>query len=614
MADGGKLDYEKLGLLVGLEIHQELDTHKLFCSCPSALRDDAPDLIVKRKLRTSAGETGEIDIAALHEHKLAKDFIYETYSGSTCLVEIDEEPPHGMNTEALDVVLQFSKMVDAKINDEIEVMRKTVVDGSNTSGFQRTSLVARKGFIEVNKKRIGIPTICIEEDAARIIKKEHGISTFRLDRLGIPLIEIATDPDIRSPEETKEVAAHIGMLLRSIGKVKRGLGTIRQDLNVNIKGFPRVEIKGAQDLKLIPQIVEYEILREKNLLDLVRRFPKKTFSPAIVDLTHELKNTKSKVLVGALKQGGDILGIRMEGYAGLTGFELCPNKRLGTELSDFAKQRAGVKGLFHADELPNYGITEEEVEIIKKKLGCKKEDGFIIIADAENTARTALNSVIERLNMLKNEQFQEVRKANDDGTTTFMRPMPGAARMYPETDVKPIKITKDYLDKIEIPKLLSEKKEEMIEKYELGADLAAYITKQGINLDELMQGIRNIKPAFIAETIISIPKAVKARYGTEIKPTNDDWRMIFKALDENRISRDSIIDILNDSARQNKAVSGIIRKFELMSDSDLEKELKNIVAQNKGLPFNALIGKAMAQLRGKADGKKIVEMLKKAAS
>jgi len=249
---------------VGLEIHQQLDTHKLFCECESKLSDNIK-FTVKRYLHPVAGESGKIDIAAAFEKAKQKYYIYEVTDNS-CLVELDEEPPHLLNEEALKIALDIAESLNMQIIPVIQVMRKTVVDGSNTSGFQRTLLLAVNGYVEVEGKKIRIETLCLEEDSARKIKEEKDYVVYRLDRLGIPLVEITTAPDIDNPELAKKVAEKIGLILRLTGKVKRGLGTIRQDLNVSIEGGEKVEIKGVQDLKLIPKIVELEAKRQENLL------------------------------------------------------------------------------------------------------------------------------------------------------------------------------------------------------------------------------------------------------------------------------------------------------------------------------------------------------------
>jgi glutamyl-tRNA(Gln) amidotransferase subunit E len=257
-----ELDYTKLGFKCGIEIHQQLDTKKLFCNCSSIVHDTKPDLIVRRKLTAVAGETGSIDNAAAYEKSKDKEFIYEACSTSCCLVELDEEPPHNVNQDALKIVLEVSLLLNATIVDEIQFMRKTVIDGSNVSGFQRTALVAQDGYIETSKGKVIIESICLEEEAAKKIETTKEYARYRLDRLGIPLIEIATDASIKDPEHAKEVSQKLGMILRSTGKVKRGLGTIRQDVNVSIKQGVRTEIKGFQDLKSIPKVINYEVERQ----------------------------------------------------------------------------------------------------------------------------------------------------------------------------------------------------------------------------------------------------------------------------------------------------------------------------------------------------------------
>ncbi len=260
-----EIDYKKLGLKCGLEIHQQLNTNKLFCNCPSILRQEEPDFTIKRKLHAVAGESGDIDIAAKHEIAQDKEFIYQVYNNVNCLVELDEEPPHEINKEALKISLQIAILLNCKIIPLTQIMRKTVINGSNTSGFQRTVLIAREGYVETKLGRVGIEAIFLEEDSARPMIKDGKNIIYRLDRLGIPLVEIATAPDIKTPEQAKEVALHIGDILRSC-RVKRGIGTIRQDINISIKGSNRVELKGFQDPKIMVKTVENEINRQQDLL------------------------------------------------------------------------------------------------------------------------------------------------------------------------------------------------------------------------------------------------------------------------------------------------------------------------------------------------------------
>lgn len=601
---------DDLHIKIGIEIHQQLDTGKLFCRCQSLLREDAPDIKITRKLRAAAGETGEIDVAASHEHARDLSFIYEAYSDTTCLVELDEEPPHEIDRNALNTVLQVSKMLGASIVDEIQVMRKTVVNGSNTSGFQRTALVARNGMMNTSLGKVRIPTIMIEEDAARETGRDASSVTYRLDRLGVPLIEIGTEPDIVSPEHAKEAAETLGMILRSTGCVKRGLGTIRQDVNVSIAGGSRVEIKGCQDLRMIPTIVELEGKRQKALLD-IKAALSAGISKATVDVTEIFMHSESKVILGAIAHSGIVLGMKLPGFKGLIGREISPGKRLGTEFSAYAKVNAGVGGIFHSDEeLYKYAITDSQVKQVAKKLGCAEKDAFVLVADDRAKCAKALDAVFLRAQMCFDGVPREVRRANPDGTTTFMRPMPGKARLYPETDIQPIKIGSAMLDRIKLPELLSEKKSRFIEEHELGKDLASLLTK--LNKHELFEGLaakyKNVKPAFIAETLTGKMLEIKRKYSVDLSKISDsDIDKVFSILDMGEIAAASVEIILAAIA---KGVAVDYSKYKLFSDRELEGEIKKIIAANKGLPFNALIGKAMA-LKTRADPAKIAEILKK---
>ncbi|MBC7219803.1 MAG: Glu-tRNA(Gln) amidotransferase subunit GatE, partial [Hadesarchaea archaeon] len=379
-----KVDYDKIGLRVGFEIHQELNTHKLFCSCPSQLRDDDPGFQVRRRLRPTQSELGEVDRAALAEALKGKAFSYQVYPDSICLVELDEEPPHPVNEEALDIALEVALLLKANPVDEVHVMRKIVIDGSNTCGFQRTMLVATDGSLEVDGKRISIPTICLEEDAARKVGENAEVVEYRLDRLGIPLIEIATGPDFSDPQTPARAALYIGQLLRATGKVRRGIGTIRQDINISIAAGARQEIKGVQELGLISTVIEREVQRQLALLEIreeLRRRGSMNVEKEIVDVTEVFSKTGSKLIQRSLAAGGSVLAVKLGKFAGILGRELQPGRRFGTELSDRAKTYGKVGGLFHTDELPNYGITTEEVSRVRQALGAGEMDAVVLIAD-----------------------------------------------------------------------------------------------------------------------------------------------------------------------------------------------------------------------------------------
>jgi glutamyl-tRNA(Gln) amidotransferase subunit E len=611
------LDYKKIGLKCGIEIHQQLDTHKLFCSCPFNLRDDKPDVVVKRSLRAVAGETGEIDVAARHEMEKGLYFIYEAYSDTTCLVELDEEPPQPMNPEALGTVLQVAKMMNASVVDEVQVMRKTVINGSNTAGFQRTALVAVDGYIEIDSKKIGVPTISIEEDAAKDISKGvdkdgRPFVVYRLDRLGVPLIEIGTDPDISTPEECKACAEKIGMILRSTGKVARGLGTIRQDVNVSVASGARIEIKGAQDLKMLPVLVENEAKRQLALVSVKeelqkRRFSLRNFKSA--DVTAVFKDTKCAFVNKAIADGAVVLAFTLPGFVELLGKETQPGKRLGTEFSDYAKVKTGIGGIIHSDEdLSKYKFSKEEIEKMRVELKPGVVEAFALIVADKKVAKIAMKHVLDRATACFDGVPREVRKANPDGTTTYMRPMPGAARMYPETDIPPIK---PDVSEVKIPELLTAKKERFKEKHKLAEDLARDLSKSGKHgiFEDFVDRFRNIKPAFIAETMISLPKNLKRRYNADIgKITHADLERIFSLLDAGKLTKDCVEDILLAICKGEKVDYS---KYTTLTEKELESEIKKIIASSKELEFKVLVGKVMGTLKGRAEGKKIIEMLKK---
>jgi Glu-tRNA(Gln) amidotransferase subunit E-like FAD-binding protein len=476
------MDYKKIGLKSGIEIHQQLETHKLFCHCPSILKKENPDIEVKRKLYALAGETGKIDIAAAYEQSKKRQFVYQAYSDSTCLVELDEEPPHLINQEALKIALQISLLFNAKPLQVTQVMRKTVVDGSNTSGFQRTLLLATDGYIETDSgKKIGIQNICLEEDAARKIKETEHQIIFRLDRLGIPLVEIATSPDITSPEEAKQVALKIGEILRSC-KVKRGLGTIRQDVNMSIKDGPRIEIKGVQDPTLISKTIETEIERQ---------------------------------------------------------------------------------------------------------LGLKKE---------------------------KKKAFPEVRRAEIDGSTTFLRPLPGAARMYPETDLPLIKISSELINEIKktLPKLKHEIRAELEEK--MHSELAQAILKENkLNDYEILIKIYN-KPGLIAKMLAIWPKEIASHEKKSIEGIYEKINIdvletlchyLSKGkLDESRIKR------AMEQLVQGKTLEQVTKE-QVTDVPHLEQEIKEIIKEKPKLSINAYMGLIMKKYKGKLDARKVAEIIKK---
>ncbi|VVB75581.1 Glutamyl-tRNA(Gln) amidotransferase subunit E [uncultured archaeon] len=437
-----KADYEKLGLKAGLEVHQQLDTGKLFIRTPSTLTEES-DFTIERKLRPVASELGEYDKTAIDAYKRNETFYYSGKKENISLVELDEEPPQPIDEEALKTTLEVALLCESTPVSKIIPMRKTVIDGSNTSGFQRTVLISMGGNFEIKSdaekkgvKKIGVQTIVLEEDAARPMKKEAGKVFYNLDRLGIPLIELATDPDIRTPQEAIETAKKIGEIMRLTCKTKRGKGTIRQDVNVSIAEGARCEIKGCQELELIGTVVEKEAERQVDLIalkkKLAEKFPKAKERAEIFGEGKEVSKIFAQTEAKFVK-GKNVYGMRIAHAKGMLG-EKVGAKRFGSELSAYAKA-TGVSGLLHRDELPNYGITQKEADDVCRALTCGAEDNFVLIVAEKERAQKAFDAIRERFLVAFDRIPSETRGALEDGSSEYQRPISGEARMYPETDI-----------------------------------------------------------------------------------------------------------------------------------------------------------------------------------
>lgn len=463
------MDYNKARLKAGLEIHQQLDTGKLFSRTPSLLRNDEPDYEIKRKLHKVAGESGEVDAAVEHESILDKEFVYQGYDDTISLVELDEEPPGEIDSKALDICIQICLLLNCKIYQTAQIMRKTVIDGSNTSGFQRTVLIGYDGFIETIFGKVGITSVALEEDAARLIGREGKKAVFRLDRLGIPLVEVMTKPDMKTPEQIKEAALKIGDILRSC-KVKRGIGTIRQDVNISVKGHDRVEIKGFQDPKMMIKTVDLEIKRQ---LD-------------------------------------------------------------------------------------------------EAKKGKRKGD---------------------------------VRNALPDGKTEFLRPMPGAARMYPETDLPLLKISRERINKLKknLPKLRSDVRADL-EKRGLGSELVNVIFKSNV-VDEFNMLMKVHNDAKLIGKMLTLWRKDKEKLSERV------LEEILVKVKKKEIESSDVQGIMKDIS-QGMNLKDAVNK-EKASDDEVELRIIKIIKEKPGLSEKAYMGLVMNEFKGKIDGRKAMEIIKK---
>jgi glutamyl-tRNA(Gln) amidotransferase subunit E len=616
--------------MVGLELHQQLDTQrKLFCHCPTIIREEEPDGTFIRRLRPTQSEMGEIDPAALFEFQRKKRFCYEYYNDTTCLVEADEEPPHDLCEDSVDICLTMARFLQSNPVDEIHPMRKIVIDGSNTTGFQRTTIIANGGETIIDGKKIGIQTICLEEDAARKIADDdkNNMRIYRLDRLGIPLIEIATDPDIHTPEEAQKVALALGLLLRSTGRVKRGQGTIRQDVNVSITDGAIIEIKGLQQLDMLATTVEYEALRQEKLLEIRDTLRNRGITPEkikdkITEVSEVFTKSESKVIQKALKSGGTVYAAKLPGFAGLLGIEVQPERRFGTEISDYAKFWGGVGGIFHTDELPKYGISETDVSSIRSAVKAKDQDAVVIIASSKNKCKDALKAVINRARVALQGIPAETRTPLPEGTSKFARPRPGSSRMYPETDVRPVKITQNRLSRIikNMPETLDNKEKRFIKDYKLSTDLAYQITRS-VNLDIFEHIIKetDVSPTLVAATLENTLVSLHRDQVPIDNLREIHFVDLFKLVEQNELSSQAIPEVLAHLANNPTLSAAEALKatgLSMVSSDEVVETIRKIVHDREDFireqgerSIGGLMGIVMKELGGNVDGKTVKQFL-----
>tara|TARA_Y100000768_G_scaffold203915_1_gene153488 strand:- start:691 stop:2724 length:2034 start_codon:yes stop_codon:yes gene_type:complete len=660
------LEPDSLGFMCGLEIHQQLATGKLHSRMPSELYEfgieDIPEEWnhSERRLRASQGEGGKTDIAARFEQRRNRTFVY-VQPPNAGLIELDEAPPLPHDQEAVDVVLTMSAMLHAKPVPNLQPMRKTVVDGSNTSGFQRTTLVSTNGQLHTENGEVGVSVICLEEDSARKLETkstpEGEVVTYTLDRLGLPLVEIATDPDITTPEHAKESAIALGSLLRDTRRVRRGLGSIRQDLNVSIACGDRVEIKGCQDLEWIPRIIRIEMARQLHMYRLANQLREEAKLPLLPpdrrnteitienrvamaaksripmqfhDISESLLSCESSMVNNALSEGFTPLAVRLPGFKGKLGTKSLDQDgaqlpRLGRELASAAKL-AGVAGIFHSDELPSYGISEDDVITIRTSLELSESDAFAFCVAPHWQAKLALESVIERCRMAYHRIPQEVRNVvvrkgqPDDGTTTALRPLPGGARMYPETDIPIQEISIERWEAIcsNLP-LSSDQRFQRLSELNISSNQAESILNGELD-DILFEGI---------EGDLGLPAKAWAsallEYGTSNIPA---LAVAVHLRESSQITREGILPLVEDSTSRN--ITDLIhwmlseaksRGFIPANNSEVEDAVEAIMLEKadfiseRGLSaVGPLMGLVMQKLGGSADGKIVSQVLREKIS
>ena len=623
-------DFERLGFRCGLEIHQQLDTEKkLFCHCPVGLRKDPPDAIILRHMRPTLSELGEYDGTALMEFKTKKNVIYQLIKGSTCTYEMDDTPPFNLNQQALDISLEIAMLLNCNIVDEIHISRKQYLDGSIPTGFQRTTVVGVEGWIPYKGRKIRIIQICLEEDACREISDEGHTITFKADRLSTPLVEVITYPDMKTPQEAQEVNEELGRLLKASGKVRRGIGSVRQDVNVSIDGGTRVEIKGVMKTGYVHDLTYIEALRQKALLDIkaelqARGVMRKSLIIAKHDLSSELASTESLILRDAFNDGSVVKCAKIEGFAGLLKKQLQPGRSFADEIAGRIRVIAcldKMPNIFHSDDIDGSELTEDEWARIKALSSCKLTDAVIVVWGSDADVETALEEIkfraLEAIRGIPNETRQDI----GGGVTDFERILPGPDRMYPDTDLPPLAVSEERLERIRqhLPER-SYEKEERWRNLGVGDQIIRplVISDKAEVFDRIISKTK-ADPNLVGRILTQTLKHMR-RKKLPIESVSDDSLFeLFILYGDGRFSREAIPLLLNSLCNPGgrKTVSQILdgKDFEQIPDSDIQNIVNQEIADARDMPLDRrqridyLMGQIMSGLRGRVPGKEVRHLL-----
>ncbi|MGC8614393.1 MAG: hypothetical protein ACP5GO_03295 [Thermoprotei archaeon] len=566
------IDWKAIGLKVGIEIHQQLETGKLFCGCASEMRGEPKVLEVVRKQHPVPSELGYYDVSVTYEELRNRKFHYSVVAGESCLVELDEEPPHAINSEALEAALMIAHYFHSSVFDEFHVMRKSITDGSNTSAFQRTIMISKGGYIESMTAdgllRVNLEGINLEEDAANILWKRGEDVGYGLSRLGIPLVEIGTEVIEASPESVAEVAKGIGLTLRSTGKVKRGLGTIRQDINVSVRGGKRVEIKGVQDLRSMPAVIEEEAKRQVDLIDLSK-----------AGLAYQVRRENSRITIGG--------GARYLSHP------------MGT--STLEQEIREMETVF----IIPLGVKVEREDVVIN-LGGDSERKYKLVED--------------RLKEILSGPSEETRAVVSGTKTIYTRPLPGGARMYPETDVAPIQ--RPSLNFGPVPPPYYVIIGELRQRFSLDQSSAEelYVAPLRRVAEEALRETR-LAPAYVISVIMGLMKSLE-REGVEVSLLKD-WQIlsVLKLVDGGfpKEAVDSLFRLIIDKQPRDQQELNALANDLVGSGVDLQRIISEVISRDMDLirsrgmaAYGAIMGDVMKSVRGRVDGKKVSEEVKRA--
>jgi len=619
-------DYAELGLKSGLEIHQQLTTKKkLFCRCPAGHYSEKYDAEILRHMRPTLSELGEYDGTALMEFKTKKEIVYQLNKKTVCTYEMDDAPPFELNQEALDIALEITLLLKCNVVSELHIARKQYLDGSIPTGFQRTTILGIDGELPYNGRKIGIIQLGLEEDACREVSDVGHVHTFKTDRLSMPLIEVVTYPHMHTPQEVADVAQLIRQLTRSTGKVNRGIGAARQDVNVSINGGTRVEIKGVPQIPLIPRLVHNESGRQKALLEIRdklknRGLTTENFKPEFFDVTDILKDTSYLPIKNVITNNFKIKCVRLPFFNGMLRFQTQPGTNFAKEISDRVRVIACldiIPNIVHSDS-DDVTISSTNWMKIKKLSRCEPEDALVIVWGNSRDVETAVQEIAIRAREAIIGVPNETRQALPDGTTGFERILPGPDRMYPDTDLPPIAVTEERIKQIQqkLPALPWERRTRYqqfgLQKFMIDELL---LSNRADIFDKLISDL-NVEPKLAAVLLTQTLKHFR-REGLSTNFLDDNSILaIFKAYKEKKIVKEAIPLIVETWLNQNtRLIENVITQYSIWDQQELISIIKKIIEENGSLNIRDfskkvryLIGLVIRKVKGKASGKVVSDL------
>ncbi len=619
-------DYASIGFMSGLEVHQQLLTEKkLFCRCPAGKFQESYNAEILRHMRPTLSELGEYDGTALMEFKTKKDITYRIHYDTVCTYEMDDTPPFPISEQALDIALEVGMLFDGNIVDELHIARKQYLDGSIPTGFQRTAITCVGGKIPYKDKQINLIQMSIEEDSCREASDIGHKRIYLTDRLGMPLIETVTYPEMKTPQEVAEVNQILRRLVRSTGKVRTGMGAGREDVNVSVRGGTRVEIKGVPNIKRIPLLTYNEAMRQWNLLRMRDELNRKginaeTFEARFADVTKILRKTHYTPISNGIGQGMKVNCVLVKGFAGYLRWQTQTDTYFSKEVSDRVRVIAcltHLPNIIHTDSQTDT-IGSAEWRALRKFMNASTDDALIVVWGSDMDTETGAKEIIIRCKEATIGIPSETRQALRDGTNGFERILPGPERMYPDTDLPPKPITKERLDSIraQMPEQIWKREnryKELGVPVDLIDDLA--VSKFAKAFDNAVNNLK-IEAKFASTALVQFPKRLKRKKLRVKLLTEALFNKLFLELSNHKIKKEAFLPLMELFLRK-----GNLLDVDLLKPSDreeIEKRFNMALIQLKHIKFynieknrEVLIGLMMDDLRGRVDGSEIVDYVNK---